>query len=86
MTAWKAGRDSGVGHHQGHTLFVGAINDSFRFQVPLQFRTFVIQQVVVERATSQEFASACCFEPLGGRFAGLELGHLSGSALHKRQT
>tara|TARA_B100001063_G_scaffold207863_1_gene203979 strand:- start:182 stop:478 length:297 start_codon:yes stop_codon:yes gene_type:complete len=86
VVARKASCGLGVGHHQGHTLFVGAVNDSFRFQVTLQFWTFVIQEVIVERATTQEFAGACCFEPLGGCFAGLELGHFSGGAWHKRQT
>jgi hypothetical protein len=40
----------------------------------------------VKRATTHELASAGCFEPLGGCFAGLELGHFSGGAWHKRQT
>jgi hypothetical protein len=29
----------------------------------------------VKGATTHELASACCFEPLGGSFAGLQLGH-----------
>ena len=37
----------------------------------------VVQQVVAERTTTGEFAGAGCFEPLGGSFAGLQLGHCS---------
>ena len=86
VTARRACLGSGVGHHQRHTLFVGAINDGLGFQVPLQFRALVIEQVIVECAPAHEFAGACRLEPLGGCFAGLELGHFSGGAWHKRQT
>ena len=51
----------------------------------LQLGALVIEQVIAEGTTTHEFASAGCLEPLRGCFAGLELGHVSGSAWHKRQ-
>jgi len=77
--------DSGVGHHQGHTLFIGAVHHGLGGEVALQLRALVIEQVIAEGATTQELASGRRLEPLGGSFAGLELGHVSGCAWHKRQ-
>jgi hypothetical protein len=45
----------------------------------------VVQQVISEGATTKELASAGCFEPLGGSFAGLQLGHCSARTGHKQQ-
>jgi hypothetical protein len=39
----------------------------------------------VKGATTHELASAGCFEPLGGSFAGLQLGHCSARTGHKQQ-
>ena len=76
---------SGVGHHQRDALNVGAIDNGLGAEVSLLLRSFVVQQVVSERATTKELASAGCFEPLGGSFAGLQLGHCSARTGHKQQ-
>ena len=77
VNADGVGRGSCVGHHQGDAFLVAAIDNRLGFQVPLQFRALVIEQVIVECAPAHEFAGAGCLEPLGGSFAGLQLGHCS---------
>jgi hypothetical protein len=76
MTTWQdSGLSSGVGHHQRDAFLVGAIHHSLGLQMTLLFRRFVIEKVIMKGAATHELASACCFEPFGGCFAGLELGH-----------
>lgn len=83
---WQdSGLSSGVGHHQRDALLIGAIHYGLGLQMTLLFRRFVIEKVIVKGAATHELASTCCFEPLGGCFAGLELGHGSGCTRHKRQ-
>ena len=74
-----------VGHHQGDALLIGAVNHGFGLQMTLLLRRFVIEKVIMESAATKKLASASCFEPLGGCFAGLELRHVSGCTLHKPQ-
>jgi len=68
---------SGVRKHAHHPQFVGLMNHSLGGEVTLLLGGLVVQQVVAERTTTREFASAGCLEPLGGSFAGLQLGHCS---------
>ena len=76
---------SGVGHHQCDAFNVGAINNGLGAEVSFLLWSFVVQQVISEGATTKELASASCFEPLGGSFAGLQLGHCSARTGHKQQ-
>ena len=70
-------RGSGVGHHQSDALLIGAIHNGLGTQMTFLFRGLVLEQMIVKSPAAHEFAGAGCFEPLGGSFAGLQLGHCS---------
>ncbi len=67
---------SGVGKHQAHVVVIALIDHGHRAQKALALGALVVEEVIAEGMPAHELAAAGGFEPLGGRFAGLELRHL----------
>ena len=73
-----------VREHQTYVFGIPIIYNCFCRKMSLEFGTLVVKQVIAKGATTHEFASTSCLEPLCGSFAGLKLWHVSSFAQYIR--
>ena len=64
-----------VGKHQAHVFFIALVDLSHFRQAALSILAFVLEQVVFERFTTNNFAAAGCSKTLGSRAASFEFWH-----------